>query len=196
MGRVLHASGSGYFPYCLQNYPAEGDIIGPYQPPPMSLEAAMRVFWKIKRFRFYGTYTLDPFGTPEVRNWEMIFERNAVSEEDLVCYPKLPSHNYVGGENIDEPSGAFELEHFTLQGSGYIPNGGFTGDFVGGVEEQGISFATSGDNDPQVAYNFEGIVFYMTGFGNTYSEYRTQNHEILEYWSYDGLYNKTTGLPL
>jgi hypothetical protein len=113
MGKVLHASGSGYFPYCLRNYPAEGVIIGPYQPLPMSLNAAMRVFWRIKRFRFYGTYTLDPFGRQEVRNWEMIFERNAESEENLVCNP---DYNYVGGENIEE-GGAFVLEPFTVQGS-------------------------------------------------------------------------------
>jgi hypothetical protein len=192
MGKVLHASGSGYFPYCLRNYPAEGVIIGPYQPLPMSLNAAMRVFWRIKRFRFYGTYTLDPFGRQEVRNWEMIFERNAESEENLVCNP---DYNYVGGENIEE-GGAFVLEPFTVQGSQYIPDGFFGGDFVEGAQEQGISFATFGDNDPQIAYNFEGIVFYMTGFENTYYEFRTLNHEILEYWSYGGTYDTSTGLPL
>ena len=159
----------------------------------MSLESAMRVFWKIKRFRFYGTYTLDPYGTPEVRNWEMIFERNAESEENLVCNP---GYNYVGGENIEESTGGFGLGFFTLQGSQYIPEGGFAGAFVGGVEEQGISFNTVGDFEPQIAYNFEGIVFFMTGFENTYYEFRTVNHEILEYWSYGGLYNTETGEPL
>jgi hypothetical protein len=53
----LHASKSGYFPFCLEEA-IEGDYgVGTIRPFEMSLEDAMALYWKYKSFKITGSIT-------------------------------------------------------------------------------------------------------------------------------------------
>ena len=53
----LHASKSGYFPFCLEEA-IEGDYgVGTLRPFEMSLEDAMALYWKYKSFKITGSIT-------------------------------------------------------------------------------------------------------------------------------------------
>jgi hypothetical protein len=190
MGKVLHASASGYFPFCLTQY--EQNPFTPFYQT-IDLASAMRIWWRIKKFRFYGTYVLNPETDPETRNWEFVVERNSASEEELVCNPTpewiteftLNTYGIFG----------FSLPYIFQEGSDYVIDSSFGAAFVDGAQEQGISYISVYDTILKT-YNFEGVTYYMTGDNNTYNEFTTINHEILEYWSYGGTYDTSTGLPL
>lgn len=190
MGKVLHASYSGYFPFCLNEY----DLDPPFSAySPVSLQTAMRIWWRIKKFRFYGTYVLNPETDPETRNWEIVVERNANSEENLVCNPN-PGWTTEFTLNTFGVSG-FSLENIFQDGANYVVGSSFGAGFVDGSQEQGIFYVSAYDVILKT-YNFGGVTYYMTGDNNTYNEFTTINHEILEYWSYGGTYDTSTGFPL
>ena len=85
MGKVLHASYSGYFPYCILPY-QESEFFPIVSR--VSLEDAMSLFWRVKKMRISGAYTTPP-PNEETRNWEMIAESAAITEANLVCNPGI-----------------------------------------------------------------------------------------------------------
>jgi len=58
MGRVLHASYSGYFPFCLSEGDPNSVGAGTAYPLGMSLENAMTLYWRIKSYRLTGMVNL------------------------------------------------------------------------------------------------------------------------------------------
>ena len=187
MGKVYHASYSGYFPYCLQ----------PYSPSQFrrffsttSLEDAMRLYWRIRRIRFYGTYEsgIEPF---ETRNFEIIFRSAAETEANLVCNPgyEIESSQNIIRTGFFTPTFSLGAVR-TYQGAYVVPLewGAFFEDTFG-PEGFGAANPTAQPSSPPPlgTINFEGV--QMNGES-------IPSYEILEYWSYGGTYNTSTGLPL
>jgi hypothetical protein len=188
MGKVLHASYSGYFPYCIQPY-------SPNQFEPFfstsSLENAMRLFWRIRKIRFYGTYQTD-LDPPETRNFDIVFASAAGSEEELVCgnpgYVVESSTNIIT-EGFFSPS--FTLEEITSHSGGYVVRLSWSAAFVDTSGPTGFSAANPtaqpASPPPLGTINFEGV--QMNGEN-------IPSYEITEFWSYGGTYDTATGLPL
>lgn len=191
MGKVLHASYSGYFPFCLNKYDLDPPLSA-YTP--ISLEIAMRVWWRIKKLRFYGTYILDPFGPePQTGDWEFVAERNADSENKLVCNPS-PNWLTTSYDGIEEGAAVVLDMSAYKHNDDYILGFGFAAKFLGGTEEQGVNYVSVWEDDSLGTYEFEGLTLYNNGF--LFDPTATINHEILEYWSYGGTWNTVTGEPL
>ena len=190
MGKVLHASGSGYFPFCI----GEIDPSIPELYSMVSIEAVMKIWWRIKKIRFYGTYTQRNNGNPIDVPWELIVQRNAANEENLVCNP-FPSWNTISQLNIT--NGSFNTSSVFYKGTS--DNRFILGAGIGGVledvsQEEAIPFGSIPVDEGSQKFVFEGI-----SFTNTPPEFTLPgsiNYQILEYWSYGGTYNTSTGLPL
>jgi hypothetical protein len=84
MGKVLHASGSGYFPSCiLQDEPPENlKLAG-------TLEQIMALYWRVKSFKYTltGKYTIPDSNDITISGGSGIFQQNInpQNEENLVC---------------------------------------------------------------------------------------------------------------
>jgi hypothetical protein len=75
MGKVIHASGSGYFPQCIRDY-----HIGIF-----SLEEAMKIYWRVRSWQFSASITTEnEFGIFS-GNTSFSVLSTANKEEDLVC---------------------------------------------------------------------------------------------------------------
>lgn len=88
MARVLHASYSGYFPFCLEEF-VPSPFVQNYYFNAYDLGVAMKTFWVYKKISFSGEFdVLDP-NTLETRTekFNMIIRSGAEKEHDLVCYP-------------------------------------------------------------------------------------------------------------
>jgi hypothetical protein len=182
MGKVLHASKSGYFPYCII----------PYQPSeafPLvsttSLVNAMRLFWRIRKIRFYGTYepTFPFVGT---RNWQMVVVSAASKEEDLVCNP---GWDIIDQENLVNDGGVsseFLFDEITSFEGGYVVRLRFGGFFQDTFGPAGFIFDNPSQESRPDSISFEGVQMR----GETAGSF---NYEIQEYWSYGGTYDTTTG---
>jgi hypothetical protein len=90
MAKVLHASGSGYFPNCIQqgSTPTSPSVD---QYIPITLEEAMFIFWKGKDLKLSISGYL--INGPNPGNFKdtvdpknQTFNRGIASESDLVCY--------------------------------------------------------------------------------------------------------------
>lgn len=185
MGKVLHASYSGYFPYCLVDF---------YQDPypqfgAVSLETAMKFFWVLRKFTLSGTYLAGeyPYTT---QNFSLTFKSSAEKEEDLVCNP---AWQIESSSNVADVQGWFESGGTEIYkyGSLYVPYFYFTGFYVdsqgGGFIVQNLN--TLGQFDP--LFVFEGIQMFGVN-GNATNFQMIPN----EYWSYDGTWNTQTGQRL
>jgi hypothetical protein len=187
MGKVLHASQSGFFPYCIV----------PYQPSEFSpivsttsLSNAMRLFWRIRKIRFYGTYE-PTFPFEGTRNWQMVVESAADSEEKLVCnlgWIIKDQENLVNDESFYS---TFGFEQVTSFEGSFVVELSFGGWFQDTFGPEGWGFNNPSQDGRPDSISFEGVV--MTG---EIALYATVNYEIQEYWSYDGTYDTTTGMPL
>ena len=196
MGKVLHASYSGYFPFCLDEYDLDEQLPA-YSP--ISLDLSMKIWWRIKKFRFYGNYIANIDGEPVEQPWEFTAIRNAGSEERIVCY-KFPAWNIESQINTVQlevsmqtawrvevvEEGRTEIKYILSFGfSFFVENPS--------VQEQGVSYGSPSESDNVNTYDFEGLTLYDTQFVGSAT---ILGHEILEYWSYGGTYNTSTGLPL
>jgi len=187
MGKVLHASQSGYFPYCIIPY-QESEFFPLVST--TSLINAMRLFWRIRKIRFYGTYE-PTFPFEGTRNWQMVVESVADSEEKLVCNP-LPGWIIKDQENLvnDEVLfSTFQFEDVTSLGESYVVRLSFGGFFQDTFGPEGWGFNNPSQAEPQGSIDFEGVQMWGETAG-------TFNYEIQEYWSYGGTYDTTTGEPL
>jgi uncharacterized membrane protein YeaQ/YmgE (transglycosylase-associated protein family) len=210
MGKVLHASGSGYFPYCL----TEGD------PDPsvdyvaeMSLGLAMAIFWRAKRIKWYGMINW-PTANWNNLPWHIEISSSASDESQLVCNPiwtVTSSQNLIDGSGspfvVGSPAGWLAEPFYFKEGSqstlintdlglsGFFVEGtilGFTlSSYFDGLltESYFMNFANAGTLVLQGQFPYAGD-------GTPPDDYTaTLDHEI-EYWSYDGTYDTSTGLPL
>lgn len=196
MGRVLHASYSGYFPFCLNEIP-ESYRSAFSNISTTSLENAMRIFWRIKKFRIYGRFA--ETSTEEIKDWEMVVESTANEERDIVCFRGEENWKVVsylnllaGGEgpNIFGPRFIFSYPIYTLNKEYVVQliiDGYFSGtQGPGGFVYRNPSYFVNFDR----TFNFEGVTLYGFNAG------LEMKYEILEYWSYDGTWNTKTGAKL
>ena len=87
MGKVLHASYSGYFPFCIGrdgNFgPDEGETEGGVYPVGMSLEDAMKIYWRVRTWEIsYEGRTADI--TPKY-NFSDVGYAQISEEKEIVC---------------------------------------------------------------------------------------------------------------
>ena len=81
MGRVLHASYSGYFPFCLSEGDPSSVGTGTAFPLGMSLQNAMLLYWRIKSLNL-----TNPAGASKNVPLRKGFpQQNVASEEQIVC---------------------------------------------------------------------------------------------------------------
>lgn len=97
MGKVLHASGSGYFPFCLTKGVPPETGKGTLYPISLSLTKYMSWWWKVKTWKLTGNSACietatPPEGDPLVNNWSttgLVQDENWTlsipSEQNLVC---------------------------------------------------------------------------------------------------------------
>ena len=204
MGKVLHASYSGYFPFCIGT--ADQSKIGKYKPYPisMSLDDIMKAFWRVKTWRVKGLL-LDSIATPQYLDRDGDFIE-ITKEEELVCavgfgfvitkddedgYPDRAefylwkvneTSTVIKKNNSFYPRILFGFEYFTLSGSNEIASSELDWNTSPSTEDAGtIKFM-----------NYEISGFKITG--NT--SYVGGSITPEEYWSYGGTYNTSTGQRL
>ena len=97
MGTVLHASGSGYFPFCLTKGVPPLTGKGTDYPISLSLTKYMSWWWKVKTWELTGSSACNetatpPGGQPLINNWTTTSLNQDTdwtgvipSEENLVC---------------------------------------------------------------------------------------------------------------
>ena len=186
MGKVLHASESGYFPFCVYDLPGQSVGQGTDWPLGLTLTKAMELYWRIKKWN--AIITQD--GTTA----NFFFERdgepnpiNPTSEEELVCFRPIGGDFFPSG--FDQISISFGFVIMLPRNSLYHPaislSGNIISNFWGSLQVYGQQV---GSID---VVGFGSINCY--GFGN-FSV--TGTITPVEYWSYGGTYNTSTGLPL
>jgi len=105
----LHASKSGYFPFCLEEA-TEGEYgAGTIRPFEMSLEDAMALYWKYKSFKVTGSI-IGNFNAQVIDNAAFIFQMDGTGASintgqpkmsDLVCNDFYSAIIYVIEESND-----------------------------------------------------------------------------------------------
>lgn len=203
MGKVLHASYSGYFPFCIGT--ADSSKIGQYKPYPisMSLEDIMKAFWRVKTWRVKGIL-LNNIAVPT-------YYKNAVpiqitEEKDLVC---ADAFNFVIFKEDEEgyPDRCeFWLERFSenytviKQNDSYYPRllFGFLY-YKPGFDNEIVSSELDWNTQPSIeaAGTIKFLNYDIPGFkvfGN--NSYANGSITPEEYWSYGGTYDTATGNPL
>jgi hypothetical protein len=203
MGKVLHASDSGYFPTC---------IIDGEPPTPESnyleqtLVQAMGLYWRVKIWesRCSGSYhgIENTFVYPGGSFVEM--SQSFSAEEDLVCYDLFACSREQniqiipdGGEPYTSPGTIFFAIFYTLlkkSGSLYYPR------FVFQASNIDASLSSS-YNVPVGTYTIKFLGYTLTGImygqaGSDASSSVLLEMRAKEYWSYGGTYNTSTGQPL
>ena len=176
MAKVLHASYSGYFPYCI--FPYQESVFFPFVSR-VSLTQAMSLFWRVKKMRISGTYIAPYVGAPneETRDWEMIAESSATDESNLVCNPGIlitstsnisdsPSPPVFGFTEEVQSSGAFFVAPFAIAG------------FFADTQEEGFSYTNPAQSGTKTL-SIEGTTLTGEDAGTG-----TQL-EVLEYWQFN-----------
>lgn len=106
----LHASYSGYFPFCI--YEGVGNIgDGTSYPVGMPLEDAMTLYWKAKSFRIVETWNSlrDDTGATVTGSTDTILTPNGDLNKmsDLSCSPAIEASGQSGTFSITLPSATF-----------------------------------------------------------------------------------------
>jgi hypothetical protein len=209
MGKVLHASKSGYFPFCEQNsldFPNNLKIDG-------TLEQIMALYWRVKRFKYSltGQYTADFADPIIISGGSGVFAQNIYppNEESLVCagpvlftgsvtlsvgaftitpnfYMGLFAVNFLGGFPFFQSTGSTYKTFFQI-----------TSDIVFGGGEFVNSIKTFESAVPCGSYSGIKSGTLFQSFNPNYSGGGVSLViEPSEYWSYGGTYNTATGAPL
>jgi hypothetical protein len=202
MGRVLHASYSGYFPFCIEEAPEpteEGSAIGSgtNYPLGMSLENAMKLYWRIKKIKLI---------TPRA-SATALAESTKQSEEFLVCTPNpiAGTASYFTTEifRFTDIGVFFQAPFVYKYNDLYYPN--FNLSFIdqeidpsGATITNGQFFTRKIEFDYYIysTYNFLGLGEVDLYTFNVIGSPELGSVEADEYWSYDGIYDTTTGLPI
>jgi len=215
MGKVLHASYSGYFPFCVQKGKiTSGSFIE------VTLKEAMSIYWKIQTMS-YEWFT--PLGTNFSEKQEGKIQRSLFSyefsplpdEQNLVCGGVYWSYDAQITDIVSSGTFVYPISNYAFTDeAGVIFNWGNM------VQSDGIFyipidlFLSLGDNEPATyTLNYAGTndneelttinildnsvqaLYWKRADINPY--YPTQmTISPLEYWSYGSTYNTSTGQPL
>ena len=216
MGKVLHASGSGYFPSCIQ----EGAGF-------WSLQKAMDLYWRIRSWELSVslTYSIEISGVPTKFTvapdspYQLVRRRSnesgypfddlepLTSEEELVCFnPYATTGLYDVGV---EPFAYVGCPGATTDGTLYTPNFGLFATFDARIRPQldpdrfNFEIFSVGQSDGQKSFSIYGstpISFRVLPLEAGDGEYTfvdaTLSLEPTEWWSYGGTYNTSTGARL
>lgn len=221
MGKVVHASKSGYFPYCLDTE----DVSSAQYVAQISLSLAMAIYWRAKKIRWFGTVNWPSTELPEWVNapWHLEISSSATTEEELVCFPRSPQWIVSSVENLTDGGG-----NPIVVGSDYSWNT-IQSAYENGSNESNLvcdlSFSAFFVSGAALGFNLKSLSFspvfqyYSMPFANAGTlvlagefpytgnqapifdssppnDYTTTLSHTIEYWSYGGTYNTSTGLPL
>jgi hypothetical protein len=206
MGKVLHASGSGYFPACiLQDEPPENlKLAG-------TLEQIMGLYWRVKSFKYAltGKYTIPDSSDVTISGGSGVFQQNITpqNEENLVCgglYLFTGTATLTASTTITPKFYMNLFEQFFKSTEGtYKTSFLIESDVVFGGDE----FICSIDRDSEFyrpCGTYSVKIFSQTIKSGTLFQginpLATGNVSLIiepnEYWSYGGTYDTTTGARL
>lgn len=97
MGKVLHASYSGWFPFCVTESDGSNVGEGTEYPIAMSLNESMYLYWKVKSWQVNITLDTTTASFPFERRGEGDPMPNPTKEEDLVCYSGIGGDFFPSG---------------------------------------------------------------------------------------------------
>ena len=207
MGKVLHASGSGYFPTCIQTASSPDHC-------PWTLEKAMQTYWRVRTWTFTvsglegeavgGDPPTSPFSETisNLSSGDFELEEYYTSEEQLVCSnsfffnsteedigafiafgnPEKSGDLYTSGiygylQNFSDPSLVCEFRVYPE-----YPNDDPDTNHSGIVTVLGATLPLNIYYfDPEVSFTFANVVATLTP---------------TLWWSYGGTYDTATGDPL
>jgi len=188
MGKVLHASGSGYFPGCI--------VAGDPEDCPWTLEKAMQTYWRVRTWTFSASGTIEleeggnlPFSTTITDITSRVVQTGfpQTLEEGLVC-----------GNLFSNAEDDYVLIEFgQAQTSDGLYNSGLIGESV--IENGSLEFVFASNISSAFIIsildtNIPISMDYVAGGGTVISGSATLTPT--EWWSYGGTYNTSTGEPL
>lgn len=223
MGKVLHASYSGYFPFCInKGKPPLGTGLGTAHPVGIPLKKYMSWWWKIKKWKLTGQSTAQERagGGDLYNNWttvslnqDTVWLLGVAKEEDLVCLRTGVRTIRVGFNGFASTDAGdfgftntwdifFDTTRYYLDGNTIYPH-----IYVAGW------FSSLIPGDPKVITQVDPYTnFYIDGvripvytswfpFYTLYSDWSWSgsqefNLDPEEYWSYGKTWNTATGNPL
>jgi hypothetical protein len=197
MGKVLHASGSGYFPSCIEESADSKYAIWP-------LEKAMQSYWRVRAWNFTAKVTVIPFGeSPFELSYSVanIFS-TANQESDLVCF-----------NEFNDPSRGVDIFFFPATNGNYLYKkvgdlyySGLAGFIVDGSTS--LEFVFGPDIFDQFGNEFSfpvlgadlkiGSFYFLDSQPEDYNPVADCEASLTpsEWWSYGGTYDTSTGASL
>jgi len=198
MAKVLHANGSGYFPYCMQESLDSKYAIWP-------LNKAMETYWRVRTWTFSASGTIRIYDFPEAGDITelpidtsisgiqsgSIFDDLYTSEDQLVCGGGF----YKNDPETSEKFATIDFEVATkvdnlydsgMQGAIYDI---YSAEYLFGTIYNSWSVSVLGNDLPMDVNLFE-------------SEYEQEVISMSAtltptlWWSYDGMYDTSNGQPL
>lgn len=204
MGRVLHASYSGYFPFCIGT--ADSSKIGTFKPYPiaMELDDIMKAFWRVKKWKVNGIILNNKVAVPTyLKNGIPI---QITEEKDLVCADGFSFLVFEEDEEGYPDRCEFFLdrlsEGYTVikQDNSFYPRLMFGFIYVKpGEDAETVSSEEDWNTAPSIESSgtIDFMGYQITGFKVTGNgSYTGGSITPEEYWSYGGTYDTSTGEPL
>lgn len=209
MGKVL-------FPKLFPSCPADGDpyILSDYVSVVVSdLSATMKQYWRPKKIKLSGGYSKFSEDTrlcTEPANYELVIKSPYGEEKEMVCAARswvVDSSINVDDPDLSfywdsqpyyykEPSDLFTFNSFrlTLTGSNTGGSPCNFGVYLGQI----YSIESNGGPYAYTQINICGVPYKMATYSDpaTGTGYVSANVEIVEWWSYGGTYNTSTGEKL
>jgi len=180
MGKVLHASYSGYFPFCLPVFSGGASSFTA-----ASVEDSMKMYWVLRSFSITGSYTGQDDST---LTFSIVLENSALEEKDIVCNP---SWTILSSSSLNSINGSwYGGGQFYSYGNLIVPDyqiSALYDDGGGG----GLAITSQNYSGYEQSFDFEGMTFYGTSGGAS-----SFSITPISYWSYDGTYDTSTGSRL
>lgn len=195
MGKVLSAQGTGYYPSCIQegSRPDDPDYLD------LTIEQGMALYWRTRKWRVdaSGSYYSDGQGTPEdplvfSGGGELTQYTPVGSEEDLVCLGGS-EYGFFGDISLNgEPDGVEVFYDYTTgfkTDEKFFPAFFFNSAFISSTRQIKVGVARLIFNGYTIA---KDIFSSESGaVGDVLIDFT-----CIEYWSYGGTWNTSTGQPL
>ena len=196
MGKVLSAQGTGYYPSCIQvgERPNDESYLD------LSIEEGMALYWRTKKWRVdaSGSFTSDDYDYPITYSGSSLATRTpkVEAEENLVCTGKsefvvLGDILWNGG--LSKAEFAYDFTFGYKSDSKFYPyfvcNAPLIGTFPSGDKVGNIFISFNG-------YTKTGSLYYSQDAPGTPSGNVLLSFTCIEYWSYGGTYDTTTGQSL
>jgi hypothetical protein len=199
MGKVLHASGSGYFTGCIEESTDSKYAVWP-------LEQAMQTYWRVRAWDFNADIIVRLFNFPEEgETLDLPFtvsvaniRQDAEDEPTLACYGEFTRDDGLDG--FRKQADIFFFPAKKVGNLYYSGLGGFIDD-----GESGTEFAFWVDNQTYPSSQFPIPILGATLDLTAYNYGEEEESEVIsctasltpsEWWSYGGTYNTSTGEPL